>query len=77
MDRESRDGKCSSNGPNARNQGVGRQKRNSKKPKKVAVEVPAGFVHVRARRGQATDSHSLAERVIFLSNQTLLDLLIL
>lgn len=23
------------------------------------------FIHVRARRGQATDSHSLAERVIF------------
>ena len=23
-----------------------------------------GFIHVRARRGQATDSHSLAERVI-------------
>jgi hypothetical protein len=25
-------------------------------------------VHVRARRGQATDSHSLAERVKFLSS---------
>ncbi|XP_015692858.1 transcription factor bHLH77-like isoform X2 [Oryza brachyantha] len=24
---------------------------------------PAGYIHVRARRGQATDSHSLAERV--------------
>ena len=23
------------------------------------------FIHVRARRGQATDSHSLAERVIY------------
>ena len=23
------------------------------------------YIHVRARRGQATDSHSLAERVIF------------
>lgn len=23
----------------------------------------AGYIHVRARRGQATDSHSLAERV--------------
>lgn len=24
------------------------------------------YIHVRARRGQATDSHSLAERVIFI-----------
>lgn len=24
------------------------------------------YIHVRARRGQATDSHSLAERVIYL-----------
>ena len=27
------------------------------------VEKPGEVVHVRARRGQATDSHSLAERV--------------
>jgi len=27
------------------------------------VEPPKDYVHVRARRGQATDSHSLAERV--------------
>lgn len=27
------------------------------------VEPPRDYVHVRARRGQATDSHSLAERV--------------
>nr|AAD56411.1 bHLH transcription factor GBOF-1 [Tulipa gesneriana] len=26
-------------------------------------EAPVGYIHVRARRGQATDSHSLAERV--------------
>ncbi|KAK7318318.1 hypothetical protein RJT34_03017 [Clitoria ternatea] len=26
-------------------------------------EPPTGYIHVRARRGQATDSHSLAERV--------------
>lgn len=31
---------------------------------KAAEEAPpTGFIHVRARRGQATDSHSLAERV--------------
>lgn len=29
------------------------------------VEPPKDYVHVRARRGQATDSHSLAERVQF------------
>ncbi|KAG6683235.1 hypothetical protein I3842_12G001600 [Carya illinoinensis] len=34
-----------------------------KEQKKVAKEPPTGYVHVRARRGQATDSHSLAERV--------------
>ncbi|KAF9607123.1 hypothetical protein IFM89_032239 [Coptis chinensis] len=34
-----------------------------KDQKKVQEEPPAGYIHVRARRGQATDSHSLAERV--------------
>ncbi|XAR64338.1 hypothetical protein NMG60_11024642 [Bertholletia excelsa] len=35
-----------------------------KDKKKVSEEAPpTGYVHVRARRGQATDSHSLAERV--------------
>lgn len=28
------------------------------------------YIHVRARRGQATDSHSLAERVSFIRNAT-------
>ncbi|KAL3818519.1 hypothetical protein ACJIZ3_004424 [Penstemon smallii] len=31
--------------------------------KKATEEAPTGYIHVRARRGQATDSHSLAERV--------------
>lgn len=30
---------------------------------KSGEEPPKGYIHVRARRGQATDSHSLAERV--------------
>ncbi|KAL5724468.1 hypothetical protein ACHQM5_007728 [Ranunculus cassubicifolius] len=34
-----------------------------KDEKKVVEEPPTGYIHVRARRGQATDSHSLAERV--------------
>lgn len=33
-------------------------KENAKPP-----EPPKDYIHVRARRGQATDSHSLAERV--------------
>ena len=34
------------------------------KEKSKASEVPKpDYIHVRARRGQATDSHSLAERV--------------
>ncbi|KAI9176590.1 hypothetical protein LWI28_004718 [Acer negundo] len=37
----------------------------NKADKKVVdqEEPPRGYIHVRARRGQATDSHSLAERV--------------
>ncbi|GMJ04891.1 CYTOKININ-RESPONSIVE GROWTH REGULATOR [Hibiscus trionum] len=34
-----------------------------KDQKKGSEEPPTGYIHVRARRGQATDSHSLAERV--------------
>lgn len=30
-------------------------------------EPPKDYIHVRARRGQATDSHSLAERVMYFS----------
>nr|XP_023908024.1 transcription factor bHLH137 [Quercus suber]XP_023908025.1 transcription factor bHLH137 [Quercus suber] len=44
----------------------GTLKEEGKKPKaakKVAEEPPTGYIHVRARRGQATDSHSLAERL--------------
>ncbi|XP_044491627.1 transcription factor bHLH137-like isoform X3 [Mangifera indica] len=39
-----------------------RTKRIPKKQKKAPEEPPSGYVHVRARRGEATDSHSLAER---------------
>ncbi|KAK4799490.1 hypothetical protein SAY86_024855 [Trapa natans] len=34
-----------------------------KNDEKKAAEPPKDYIHVRARRGQATDSHSLAERV--------------
>ncbi|XVF49534.1 hypothetical protein PTKIN_Ptkin04bG0020400 [Pterospermum kingtungense] len=38
-------------------------KSDKKDQKKASEEPPTGYIHVRARRGQATDSHSLAERV--------------
>nr|UMB20802.1 transcription factor bHLH137 [Vitis amurensis] len=38
-------------------------KADKKDQKKASEEPPTGYIHVRARRGQATDSHSLAERV--------------
>lgn len=31
--------------------------------KPAGEELPAGCIHVRARRGEATDNHSVAERV--------------
>ncbi|XP_071713168.1 transcription factor bHLH62-like [Rutidosis leptorrhynchoides] len=44
---------------------VKRSKSNDEKKEKekVTAEPPKDYIHVRARRGQATDSHSLAERV--------------
>jgi hypothetical protein len=54
----------------------GDMKHEEKKPKvekKVHGEPPAGYIHVRARRGQATDSHSLAERVLILCSTTKLN----
>ncbi|XP_047168515.1 transcription factor bHLH137-like isoform X2 [Vigna umbellata] len=38
-------------------------KEEKKEQRKCHEEPPTGYIHVRARRGQATDSHSLAERV--------------
>ena len=37
--------------------------KNDKGEEEASEEPPKGYIHVRARRGQATDSHSLAERV--------------
>ncbi|KAL3835373.1 hypothetical protein ACJIZ3_010109 [Penstemon smallii] len=39
------------------------EKNKSKEEKKIEKKATEGYIHVRARRGQATDSHSLAERV--------------
>ncbi|KAG8057358.1 hypothetical protein GUJ93_ZPchr0002g23030 [Zizania palustris] len=40
-----------------------RKRGGKKRSRDMEEEAPQGFIHVRARRGQATDSHSLAERV--------------
>ena len=45
-----------------------RLKPRARKEKKVVDQQPlTDYVHVRARRGEATDPHSLAERVINLN----------
>uniref|UniRef100_A0A1J3K158 Transcription factor bHLH62 n=1 Tax=Noccaea caerulescens TaxID=107243 RepID=A0A1J3K158_NOCCA len=48
--------------PNLSNEGEEKEDSDSKRSKKT-VDPYKDFIHVRARRGQATDSHSLAERV--------------
>lgn len=40
-----------------------KQKKVKEAEEKKEGEEDKGYIHVRARRGQATDSHSLAERV--------------
>ncbi|XP_010319491.1 transcription factor BHLH089-like isoform X2 [Solanum lycopersicum] len=40
----------------------GNSGKSSDQPAKPPAEPPKDYIHVRARRGQATDSHSLAER---------------
>ncbi|XP_058093018.1 basic helix-loop-helix protein 80-like [Magnolia sinica] len=74
--RKNRDGSCL-NSPESK-EGKGRKQKKcsskketeEKKPKavknsqkKACEDPPTDYIHVRARRGQATDSHSLAERV--------------
>ncbi|KAK9117659.1 hypothetical protein Sjap_016606 [Stephania japonica] len=44
-------------------QKIGKAERKSKRKSTNEQPPPSGYVHVRARRGEATDSHSLAERV--------------
>ncbi|CBI17295.3 unnamed protein product, partial [Vitis vinifera] len=52
--------KAEANG-STKSAGDGNQKQSKDNPK--PPEAPKDYIHVRARRGQATDSHSLAERV--------------
>lgn len=42
---------------------AGEEKQNKSNNNSKPPEPPKDYIHVRARRGQATDSHSLAERV--------------
>lgn len=48
-----------SGGSKATGDGAQKQTKDNSEP----PEAPKDYIHVRARRGQATDSHSLAERV--------------
>ncbi|GMJ01760.1 CRY2-interacting bHLH 3 [Hibiscus trionum] len=59
--RSKQDGSPGNGNANAKaeNDGNEKQSKENKKP----PEPPKDYIHVRARRGQATDSHSLAERV--------------
>ncbi|AQK98732.1 Transcription factor bHLH62 [Zea mays] len=43
--------------------GGGRKQQGKESATKPPAEAPKDYIHVRARRGEATDSHSLAERV--------------
>ncbi|XP_059304262.1 basic helix-loop-helix protein 80-like isoform X1 [Lycium ferocissimum] len=69
--RKSREGSPSRSSAHSRGDNGKKKKSNSKlvakdekkEEKKANEEAPYGYIHVRARRGQATDSHSLAERV--------------
>lgn len=42
----------------------------SKEKSKITEDKKLDYIHVRARRGQATDSHSLAERVSYKFGQS-------
>jgi len=59
--------KASGSGEDSQNQradGEGSSGKGAEQKSKPPPEPPKDYIHVRARRGQATDSHSLAERVI-------------
>lgn len=45
-------------------EGEGNSGKAAEQPAKPAEPPKQDYIHVRARRGQATDSHSLAERVM-------------
>nr|QCQ83124.1 transcription factor BEe 1-like protein [Ambrosia artemisiifolia] len=67
MDVSSSSSRNSSSHPTTESEIDERKYQSSRKGKKVKVsdsgDAPKEVVHVRARRGQATDSHSIAERV--------------
>ncbi|GAU25485.1 hypothetical protein TSUD_71390 [Trifolium subterraneum] len=63
MEKKRRDTKEGRGKKQKKSSGEEKKKEEKKEQKKNVEEAPTGYIHVRARRGQATDSHSLAERV--------------
>ncbi|XP_039010333.1 transcription factor bHLH62-like isoform X2 [Hibiscus syriacus] len=55
--------RCKLSESNGNENGSGKAEEDAKGSNSKAPEPPKDYIHVRARRGQATDSHSLAERV--------------
>ncbi|KAK8565160.1 hypothetical protein V6N13_020284 [Hibiscus sabdariffa] len=55
--------RCKVSESNGKENGSGKAEEDAKGSNTKAPEPPKDYIHVRARRGQATDSHSLAERV--------------
>lgn len=55
--------KDATKGKSEQNGGAGGDGKSSKDNNAKLPEAPKDYIHVRARRGQATDAHSLAERV--------------
>ncbi|XP_028765230.1 transcription factor bHLH137-like isoform X2 [Neltuma alba] len=60
--RNKRQKKSSSNGV-VKEEEKPKSEEKKEQKKKIPPQPPTGYIHVRARRGEATDSHSLAERV--------------
>ncbi|KAL1326647.1 hypothetical protein AAHE18_13G244800 [Arachis hypogaea] len=58
-----REGRSSKKQRKSNNGGSGVKKGEEKEKEEAPTATATGYIHVRARRGQATDSHSLAERV--------------
>ncbi|MQM22743.1 hypothetical protein Taro_055800 [Colocasia esculenta] len=61
--------RCNSESSQSKDPEAGKSKKQRKRScakaeeKKAPHQIPTGYIHVRAKRGEATDSHSLAERV--------------
>ncbi|XP_039039320.1 transcription factor bHLH62-like isoform X2 [Hibiscus syriacus] len=63
LNEASNEKRCKLSESNGNENGSGKAEEDAKGSNTKAPEPPKDYIHVRARRGQATDSHSLAERV--------------